>query len=325
MGKSLTTEQFIEKAICKHSWSYNYAKVDYVTTHVPIVILCLKCGNCFKQTPNAHLSGCGCPKCGILSSGNSKKKSTNKFIEDSICVHGWKYNYKAVHYVNAHTKVKIWCHACKKYFWQTPNNHCIHHHGCLTCSGQSTKRVLFSGGFKKLNLPSYDTYFRQIEKYNDAYKIIRNIDGKNIRLLGVACAYCAKVFVPNLRSVHSRLSVIKGKHGGDSNFYCSDSCKESCPTFNKIKYPKGFKKSTSREVSAYLRKLCFKRDDWECQKCEATTNLHCHHIKGYTQTKMLANDIDNVITLCKKCHKDVHKQQGCSYFDLSCKQNKRKE
>jgi len=319
MSKRLTTEQFIERAVCKHAWLYNYAKVNYVTTHIHVIILCLKCGNYFKQAPNQHLSGCGCPKCGNLRSSNLKKKSTNKFIEDSICVHGWKYNYKAVNYVNAHTKVKIWCNKCKKYFWQTPNNHYINRNGCPICSIQFGKKSkLWKGGFKKLNLPSYNTYSKQIEKYNDVYKIIRKIDGEDICLLGTSCAYCGKIFVPNLRSVHSRLRVITGKHGGDSNFYCSDECKEDCPTFNKIKYPKGFKNGTSREVSTYLRKLCFERDNWECQKCGATINLHCHHINGYTQNKILANDIDNVITLCKSCHKRVHSEVGCRYVDLKC-------
>ncbi len=48
--------------------------------------------------------------------------------------------------------------------------------------------------------------------------------------------------------------------------------------------------------------------------------LHCHHIEGYTQNPLLGNDIDNVITLCKACHKEVHKLPGCNYQDLRCKE-----
>lgn len=326
MSKRLTTEQFIERAICRHEWKYNYAKVNYVTAHIHVTILCLKCGNYFEQVPNNHLVGNGCPKCAISRLTILNKKSTNKFIEDSICVHGWKYNYRAVNYINAHTKVKIWCHSCKKYFWQTPNNHCIQRHGCLICSiPYGKKSALWKGGLKKLNLPSYDAYFKQIEKYNNVYKIIREIDGENICVLGASCVYCGKIFIPNLRAVCSRLRVINGQHGGDSNFYCSDSCKKSCPTFNKIKYPKGFKKGTSREVSTYLRKECFERDNWECQKCDSVKDLHCHHIKGYARNKILANDIDNVITLCKICHEEVHSEVGCRYVDLKCKSIKNRK
>ncbi len=64
------------------------------------------------------------------------------------------------------------------------------------------------------------------------------------------------------------------------------------------------------------------RDNWECQICGKTINevqLHCHHIEGYTQNPILGNDIDNVVTLCKKCHKKVHKLPGCNYYDLRCK------
>lgn len=38
----------------------------------------------------------------------------------------------------------------------------------------------------------------------------------------------------------------------------------------------------------------------------------------YAQNKMLANDPDSCITLCKSCHKFVHSQEGCRYIDLTC-------
>lgn len=44
--------------------------------------------------------------------------------------------------------------------------------------------------------------------------------------------------------------------------------------------------------------------------------------KGGAQNKILANDIDNCITLCKECHKLVHKQHGCRYVDLKCRRGK---
>jgi len=67
--------------------------------------------------------------------------------------------------------------------------------------------------------------------------------------------------------------------------------------------------------------MCLARDNYECQKCGAIIDeieLHAHHIEGKTLQPMLANDVDNTITLCKPCHKWVHKQKGCTNYDLRC-------
>jgi 5-methylcytosine-specific restriction endonuclease McrA len=81
-------------------------------------------------------------------------------------------------------------------------------------------------------------------------------------------------------------------------------------------YNKGFKPSTSREVQPELRQMVFERDEWTCQRCESTTSLHCHHITGIEQNPIESADVDNCITFCKDCHKWVHSQEGCRYFDL---------
>jgi hypothetical protein len=46
--------------------------------------------------------------------------------------------------------------------------------------------------------------------------------------------------------------------------------------------------------------------------------LHCHHIEGVEKNPIESADLDNTITLCKKCHKWAHTQEGCRYFELRC-------
>jgi 5-methylcytosine-specific restriction endonuclease McrA len=58
------------------------------------------------------------------------------------------------------------------------------------------------------------------------------------------------------------------------------------------------------------RKLVFERDDYTCQKCGDNTghNLNAHHIKPWAKYKNLRFNIENGITLCKKCHIEIHKK-----------------
>lgn len=145
---------------------------------------------------------------------------------------------------------------------------------------------------------------------------------KNPELLQVKCTYCGCWFTPISAQVQDRIKAINKSTIGEHRFYCSNSCKLACPIFEQKKWPKNFKQATSREVVPLLRQLVLKRDNWTCQMCGATTKtaqLHVHHIIPYAQNKMQANDPDSCITLCKECHKKVHKQNGCKYSDLRCK------
>lgn len=55
-------DYFIEKAIKVHGNLYDYNKVNYVSNHFKIEIVCKKHGE-FLQTPHDHLRNHGCPKC----------------------------------------------------------------------------------------------------------------------------------------------------------------------------------------------------------------------------------------------------------------------
>ena len=64
------------------------------------------------------------------------------------------------------------------------------------------------------------------------------------------------------------------------------------------------------------------RDEYQCQKCgKENVQLHCHHIIPKKMDMMIAHDMDNCITYCKKCHNEVHKQKGCRIQDIvyACK------
>ena len=161
------------------------------------------------------------------------------------------------------------------------------------------------------------------EKYKD--KLI-GVDYKSDEegYLLVRCKYCNKWFHPTNLSVTNYINSGDGRR----NLYCSDGCKKSCPTYRMVKYEKGFRQNTSREVQPELRKLVLERDNWTCQKCGRSKDedinliLHCHHIDPVKNNPIESADMDNCITLCKECHKEAHRRKGCRYSDLaSCSTN----
>ena len=137
--------------------------------------------------------------------------------------------------------------------------------------------------------------------------------------VSVTCAYCGKTFIPTGIQVRCRIMALNDQISGEQRLYCSPGCKESCPIFGQIKWPKKFKAATAREANPLLRQLVLKRDNYTCQKCGATdAPLHCHHTVPARQNPMTANDPSACITYCKACHKEVHKQPGCTPHALKC-------
>lgn len=162
----------------------------------------------------------------------------------------------------------------------------------------------------------FETHFEKLKIFEEVRRC-----SENLELLETKCTYCGRWLKPTNMQVRNRLQAFNGTMSGECRFYCSENCKQSCPTYRQQNYTRGFKKATSREVVPLLRQLVLKRDNYECQMCFATiktTQLHVHHEKSYTLNKIMANDPDNCWTLCKECHKKVHKQDGCRYKDLKC-------
>ena len=126
MTKKLTTAEFVKRAREVHGDKYDYSKVNYVNANTEVCIICPKHGE-FKQMPSKHLNGQGCPKC----YGNIKL-NTSEFINKAREIHGNKYDYSKVEYVNANAKV---CIVCPEHgeFWQTPAIH-LNGNGCPKCN-----------------------------------------------------------------------------------------------------------------------------------------------------------------------------------------------
>ena len=128
--KKLTKEEFIKRANKIHNYKYDYSKVEYKDMKIDAVIICPIHGD-FPQTPSDHLSGRGCKFCAIEKRANKRRMTLKEFIEQSRKIHGDKYDYSKVNYINNSTDVII---TCPKHgdFPQTPANH-LRGEGCSDC------------------------------------------------------------------------------------------------------------------------------------------------------------------------------------------------
>jgi len=95
------------------------------------------------------------------------------------------------------------------------------------------------------------------------------------------------------------------------NKYCSRSCTAKARRGEFSSSWKGGLTSTniiirnSKKYSEWRNKI-YERDNWTCQDCgkRGNINLEAHHIKPFATYPELRFDINNGITLCKKCHRN---------------------
>ena len=222
MTKRLTTAEFVKKAIEVHGDKYDYSNVEYMGTHKNVCIICPKHGN-FLQTPANHLNGRGCPKCAKESIQTALSSTTEEFVKKAREVHGDKYNYSKIKYVNSSTPVYIICPEHGE-FLQTPSNH-LRGRGCPKCGVESTQKKLSSTTedfIKKAREVHGDKYDYSKVDYTNANTQVRIIcpehgefwQTPNNHLMGRGCPKCGnelrslsqssttKDFIKKAREVH---------------------------------------------------------------------------------------------------------------------------
>ena len=131
---------FIEEARQIHGDKYDYSKVEYKTVKDKVCIICPIHGE-FWQTPEDHLHCTyGCPKCHSEEMRKKFNLGIDKFIEKARKIHGDKYDYSKVEYINNINHV---CIICPKHgeFVQTPQKHLMGH-GCPICCESKLEREI---------------------------------------------------------------------------------------------------------------------------------------------------------------------------------------
>jgi len=132
LKQRITQNVFIKRANTIHNDKYNYSNVKLIKQTENISIICPTHGE-FTIKPFKHLQGQGCKKCGIISTTIKRTSTKDYFIRRATFVHGDKYDYSEVVYINNTSKISILC-PIHGDFEQNPNNH-LQGSGCPSCQG----------------------------------------------------------------------------------------------------------------------------------------------------------------------------------------------
>ena len=306
-GVEFQVSQSLEnRKFCSEKCKYEYIKGEKHPRYVKKVKkVCEFCGKEYKIVPSKENSKYCSREC-------QSKALIGKYTGEKSPVY---------------SRIKKICPVCHKEFTvklsQTVRSkdnccsrECANRWTALSGKLSDEKNPAWLGGYAKKDLAMYATYAHRIEY---AEQVRKSPIDENILQVNT---YCGRWFSPKLGSLMKRVSYLEGKSENESRLYCSNRCKKSCPIYQQKLFPKGYKIVTSREVQPELRQMRLALDDYTCQRCQKTIDeaeLHCHHITGVKQNPIESADLDNCITLCKKCHKWAHTQKGCRYFELTCK------
>lgn len=146
-GQTITKKEFLERAKELYGDKYEYPELkEEFSYRRKIKIICSKHGEFFETPYSFLLNQKDCIRC-------KKEKNAHgieSFIQKGREVHGDKYDYSKVNYIDSITPV---CIICPKHgeFWQKPNLHISSHCGCPKCH-QSHGEEEISKYFKSKNI-----------------------------------------------------------------------------------------------------------------------------------------------------------------------------
>jgi len=188
----LNNEKFIERSQIIYGDFYDYSLVDYINAHTKVKIICKIHGE-FEQLPCNHLTSHVCPRCAI----DNVKNNLENIIKKAKEIHGDKYDYSLVDYVNNRTNIKIIC-KIHGIFEQSTDTH-LHGSGCPKCDSDSRRLGLesFIEKSKKIHGDKYDYSMSEYTINKKKIYIICPTHGKfrqlaSSHLSGNGCPICSE-------------------------------------------------------------------------------------------------------------------------------------
>jgi len=125
-------------------------------------------------------------------------------------------------------------------------------------------------------------------------------------------------FSPTYNQLSYRIGALENPRGfGESNFYCSQYCKDTCFLYNIHNDPLQDNNLpyTYQEIQIY-NNIVLDRENGLCEYCGESANI-VHHIQPKKLEPFFALDSDFGIAVCKKCHYKYGHQDECNTGNLA--------
>lgn len=189
MGRRLTKEEFVDKAMSVHGDRYDYSMTNYKNSRIPVQIGCPYHG-VFTQSVAAHHDGKGCSKCSGLYQPN-----TVEFVEKIKRVHGEKYDYSRINYTNSKAKIVVICRSHGEFSMSAASF--LSGLGCQYCSGKKINTASFIEKAKSTHGDFYCYKNTQCSSVAEKVRIFcpdhgEFLQGAASHLRGNKCPSCAK-------------------------------------------------------------------------------------------------------------------------------------
>lgn len=207
-----TISEFIAAARKVHGDRYEYDAATYVNSQTPIQIRCAVHG-LFRQKPSNHVSGDGCRKCAQQDIADRQRYTTEQFIDKARQIHGDRYSYEQVHYLNSREPVAIECRI-HGIFKQSPSNH-LKGQNCPECCKPKVDTKVFIERARQIHGDRFSYERVNYSNNSTPVEIVCRLHGvfkqqPSTHLLGYNCPRCSRrpfidtaEFINRARKVHS--------------------------------------------------------------------------------------------------------------------------
>ena len=133
-SRTVSNEEFKRRVREIHGDEYDLSVTVYNGARKDVSLICRKHGLfTLKAMDITGEKKSGCRLCGIERRGRARRISKEEFLRRAEKVHGNKFDYSEIEYVDLNTKIRIVCQFHGP-FDQTPEKHLVSDYGCFDCS-----------------------------------------------------------------------------------------------------------------------------------------------------------------------------------------------